>query len=99
MNITPNEIYTIKLITGEEIVTRVISQDPQGLILENPILCVLSPQGLQMMPALFSANMDKKVRLNTGSWALIAEVREDVRNSWIQATTGIAPASKKILTG
>ena len=99
MNITPNEIYTIKLITGEEIVTRVISQDPQGLTLENPILCVLSPQGLQMMPALFSANMDKKVRLNTGSWALIAEVREDVRNSWIQATTGIAPASKKILTG
>jgi hypothetical protein len=99
MNITPNEIYTIKLITGEEIVTRVISQDPQGLTLENPILCVLSPQGLQMMPALFSANMDKNVRLNTGSWALIAEVREDVRNSWIQATTGIAPASKKILTG
>lgn len=99
MNITPNEIYTIKLGTGEEIVARIISQDAQELILENPILCVLSPQGLQMMPGLFSANMDKNVRLNSSSWAMIAETRDDVRNSWIQATTGIAPASKRILTG
>ena len=99
MNITPNEIYTIKLGTGEEIVARIISQDPSGLTIQNPILCVLSPQGLQMMPGLFSANMDKNVQLNNASWALIAEVRDDVRNSWIQATTGIAPASKKILTG
>jgi hypothetical protein len=51
------------------------------------------------MPGLFSANMDKKVRLNNNSWALIAEAREDVRNSWIQATTGIAPVSKQIITG
>lgn len=99
MNITPNEIYTIKLATGEEVVARVISQDPAGITIENPILCVLSPQGLQMMPGLFSANLDKPVRLNSSSWALIAEVRDDVRNSWIQATTGITPASKKILTG
>lgn len=99
MTLTQNEIYTFKLTTGEEVVARFVSQDPQGIILENPILCVLSPQGLQMMPGLFSANMDKNVRLNTTSWALIAEARDDVRNSWIQATTGIAPASKKILTG
>ena len=99
MTITPNEIYTIKLSTGEEIVTRIISQDPAGLTIENPILCVISPQGLQMMPGLFSANMDKNVRLNSSSWALIADTRDDVRNSWIQATTGIAPVSKQIITG
>ena len=99
MTPTPNEIYTFKLTTGEEIVARFVSQDPQGMLIENPILCVISPQGLQMMPGLFSANLDKNVRLNTSSWALIAETRDDVRNSWIQATTGIAPASKKILTG
>lgn len=99
MTPTPKEIYTFKLNTGEEVVARFVSEDDHGMIIENPILCVLSPQGLQMMPGLFSANMDKNVRLNSSSWALIAEVRDDVRNSWIQATTGIAPASKKILTG
>ena len=52
-----------------------------------------------MMPTLFSANKDKNMRLNNSSWAMIAEAREDVRNSYIQATTGIAPISKQIITG
>lgn len=94
-----NHIYTFKLLTGEEFVARVLEQAPDHMIIEHPILTVLSPQGLQMMPALFSANQDKSVRLNNSSWAMIAESREDVRNSWIQATTGIAPVSKQIITG
>jgi hypothetical protein len=52
-----------------------------------------------MMPGLFSANLDHEIKLNSHSWVLIAEPREDVRNSWIQATTGIAPVTKKIITG
>jgi hypothetical protein len=62
-------------------------------------MTVISQQGLQMMPALFSANQDKTVRLNNSSWAMIADTRDDVRDSWIQATTGIAPVRKSIITG
>ncbi len=69
------------------------------MIIEHPISCVLGPQGLQMMPGLFSSNLEKIVRLNNSSWAMIAETREDIRNSWIQATTGIAPVTKQIITG
>ena len=96
----PGEIYTFKLITGEEIVARIdCGNQDDGYEIQHPILCALTPQGLQMMPGLFSANMDKIVLLNKSSWAMIAEPREDVRNSWIQATTGIAPVTKQIITG
>jgi hypothetical protein len=94
-----NEIHTFKLLTGEEFVARVLEINADYMILESPIMTVLSPQGLQMMPALFSANQDKTVRLNNSSWAMIAETRDDVRDSWIQATTGIAPVRKSIITG
>lgn len=94
-----NEIYTFKLTSGEEIVARITAQDTDGFTIEHPILCALSPQGLQMMPALFAANLDKTVKLNSRSWAMIADTRDDIRNSWIQATTGIAPVSKQIITG
>ena len=94
-----NTIYTIKLITGEEMVTKILEIEQDHMLIEHPILTVISPQGLQMMPGLFSANQDKTVRLNNASWAMIAETREDVRNSWIQATTGIAPVTKQIITG
>jgi hypothetical protein len=99
MNIEIDQIYTFKLNTGEELVARLVESHSDHMIIEHPILTVLSPQGLQMMPGLFSANMDKKLRLNNSSWAMIAETRDDVRDSWIQATTGIAPVRKQIITG
>lgn len=95
----PNKIYTFKLQTGEEMVAKILEIYGDHMIIEHPIMTVLSPQGLQMMPGLFSANLDKTVRLNNASWAMIAETREDIRNSWIQATTGIAPVTKQIITG
>jgi hypothetical protein len=99
MNLEINQIYTFKLNTGEELVAKLTEKHPDHMMIEHPILTVLSPQGLQMMPGLFSANLDKSLRLNNSSWAMIAETREDVRDSWIQATTGIAPVRKQIITG
>lgn len=99
MNIETNNIYTFKLNTGEELVARLIEISPDHMIIEHPILTVISQQGLQMMPGLFSADLAKNLRLNNSSWAMIAETREDVRDSWIQATTGITPVRKQIITG
>lgn len=99
MKLEINTIYTFKLNTGEELVAKLTAIEADYLQIEHPIMTVLSPQGLQMMPGLFSANLDKSIRLNNSSWAMIADTREDVRNSWIQATTGIAPVTKQIITG
>jgi hypothetical protein len=99
MKLETNTIYSFKLNTGEELVAKILEINQDHLLIEHPIMTVLSQQGLQMMPGLFSANLDKSIRLNNSSWAMIAETREDVRNSWIQATTGITPVSKQIITG
>jgi len=99
MKLETNNIYTFKLNTGEELIARVVEIAPDHMIIEHPILTVISQQGLQMMPGLFSADLSQNVRLNNASWAMIAETRQDVRDSWIQATTGIAPVRKQIITG
>ena len=99
MNLQLDQIYTFKLMTGEELVARISAINADHMIIDHPISTVLSPQGLQMMPTLFSADQEQKVRLNNHSWAMIAEARTDVRDSWIQATTGIAPVRKQIITG
>jgi hypothetical protein len=99
MKLETNNIYTFKLNTGEELIARIVEIAPDHMIIEHPILTVISQQGLQMMPGLFSADLGQNVRLNNASWAMIAETRQDVRDSWIQATTGIAPVRKQIITG
>jgi hypothetical protein len=99
MKLETNNIYTFKLNTGEELIARIVEIESDHMIIEHPILTVISQQGLQMMPGLFSADLGQNVRLNNASWAMIAETRQDVRDSWIQATTGIAPVRKQIITG
>jgi hypothetical protein len=99
MNLIVNTVYTFKLNTGEELVAKLTAINADHLVIQHPILTVLSQQGLQMMPGLFSAKMEQEMRLNNASWAMIAETRDDVRDSWTQATTGIAPVRKQIITG
>lgn len=99
MTIEPNEIYTFKLNTGEEVVAQVVEVHEDSIVIRTPISTVLSQQGLQMVPTLFSSSMEQNVRLNKTAWAMVASTRTDVRNSYIEATTGIAPVTKQILTG
>lgn len=99
MTIEPNEIYTFKLVTGEEIVARVLEIHEDSMVIKTPISTVLSQQGLQMMPTLFSCVLEQNVRLNKNAWVMVAATRNDVRNSYIEATTGIAPVNKQIITG
>lgn len=97
-----NEIYTFKMVSGEEITAKLIHYLKDNGVFEvaQPISMVLGPQGLQMMPSLFSANQDKNVHINTATIAMAAETREDVRAKYLEATTGIVtPPAKQIITG
>jgi hypothetical protein len=94
------EIYTFKLVSGEEITAKIFNKYDGVLEIVQPISMVLGPQGLQMMPSLFSSNPEKNVYINTVNIAMAAETREDVRAKYIEATTGIVtPTAKQIITG
>lgn len=100
MNFTPGEIYTFKLTSGEEITAKIFNRFDDSIEVTQPISMILGPQGLQMMPSLFSSNPDKNVHINTATIVMQAETREDVRAKYIEATTGIAtPPAKQIITG
>lgn len=99
MNIEINKLYTFKLTTGEELIARMIEIQEDFYQLESPIGVVLSPQGLQMVPSLFSSLQEENVLLNKTACAMVGLPREDVSNGWIQATTGIQPVTKQIITG
>jgi hypothetical protein len=99
-HLTPGEIYTFKLVSGEEITAKIFKNTVGIFEVTQPISMVLGPQGLQMMPSLFSSNPEKNVYINTVNIAMAAETREDVRAKYIEATTGIVtPPAKQIITG
>lgn len=94
------EIYTFKMVSGEEITAKVFAKYDGVLEITQPISMVLGPQGLQMMPSLFSANTDKNTYINTSAIAMAGETRDDVKSKYVEATTGIVtPPPKQIITG
>ena len=91
--------YTLRMGYGEEIVAKIVAQDVDTLTLSKPVAVVPGQQGIQLMNSLFTADPEAEVTVNRSSVAMIAPVREDVGDSYLEATTGIKPVRSKILMG
>ena len=98
-NIELNEVYTLKLTSGEEVISKIIAADSDTLILSEPLSVAPGPQGIGLMPSMFTAEKDKSVTLNTRSITMYCETADSIRIKYIEATTGITTASKKIVLG
>lgn len=84
---------------GEEIVAKITAFDSSTYTLSKPVAVVPGQQGIQLMNSLFTADPDSEVTVNISSVAMIAPVREDVGDSYLEATTGIKPVRSSILMG
>ena len=67
--------------------------------LSDPVSVAPGPQGIGLMPSLFTANPEGEVRINTHSIAICAETDESVKTKYIQATTGISVPDRKLILG
>ena len=99
MSIEAGNTYTMRMGYGEEIVAKIISIDADTYTLSKPVAVVPGQQGIQLMNSLFTADPEQEVTVNKSSVAMIAPVREDVGDSYLEATTGINPVRNKILMG
>jgi len=99
MSIEIGKTYTMRMGYGEEIVAKVTAYDSSTLTLSKPVAVVPGQQGIQLMNSLFTADPEAEVTVNRSSVAMITPVREDVGDSYLEATTGIKPVRSKILMG
>ena len=91
--------YTMRMGYGEEIVAKITAFDSSTYTISKPVAVVPGQQGIQLMNSLFTADPESDVTVNISSVAMIAPVREDVGDSYLEATTGIKPVRSKILMG
>lgn len=100
MNFEKNKVYSIKLNSGEELVAKVINSEFGRITVTHPVSMAPSQQGLQMIPSMFSADLEKSVDINITSIAMSATAREDVVKAYTESTTGLdLSAAKQMLAG
>lgn len=98
MNFQVNAIYSIKIANGDEIVARVSAlPDDHTLCVTQPLTVVPSAQGIQLMPSLFTTDLDAEITINISNISMWAPAREQVCDSYTEALTGIKPVRKQFL--
>lgn len=100
MKVELDQVYTIKIANGDELVARITAEDDATYTVTKPLTVVPTKDGIQMILGLFTANPDKSVTINKSQISLMAESRDEVADSYIESTTGIKPVrNSKILMG
>ncbi len=95
----PDQVYTFKLNSGEELVAKVKQAGGDWIVIENPVSVAPGPQGMGLVPSMFTSDPDAEIQLNTGSVALYALTDDPVKMKYIEATTGIKVPEKKLILG
>jgi len=93
------KVYTFKLNSGEELISKVKSVDSDSLTIENPVSVAPGPQGLGLVPSMFTADPDAEIKLNSNSVSIYAPTEDSVKMKYIEATTGIKLPEKKLILG
>ena len=93
------KVYTFKLNSGEEVIAKVVGLDDHYSLLQDPVSVAPGPQGMGLVPSMFTADPDQNPRLNMNCVAIHSLTDESVRMKYIEATTGIRVPEKKILVG
>lgn len=94
-------VYTFKFTSGEEMVAQVVGYETSYKTIEvsNPVSIAPGPQGMGLVPSMFTADVSKTITININAIAMYAETEESVCRKYIEATTGIQVPDKKIIMG
>lgn len=94
-----NQVYTFKMNSGEEMVAKVLMSGGDWITLEEPVSIAPGPQGMGLVPSLFTADPKEEIRLNTSSVSLVSKTDDSVKMKYLEATTGIKVPEKKLILG
>jgi hypothetical protein len=93
------KVYTFKLNSGEEMIAKVTAIVGTEVKLQDPVSVAPGPQGMGLVPSLFTADPTQSSTLNMNCIAIYSFTDDNVRMKYIEATTGIKVPEKKILVG
>lgn len=100
MKFEQNQVYSIKLTSGEELVAKVVAQpSDEHIELSEPLSIAPNPQGMGLIPSMFTADHDKTITLNLKNITMYCVTDDQIRAKYTEATTGITTPSKKLIMG
>lgn len=93
-----NDVVCFKLVTGDEIVAKLVDEDSEKFTVNRPLTVVPSQQGLGLMQSLISGDINNNIVLSKTHVIMHSRVVTEIENHYIRTTTGIQPVKSGIIT-
>jgi hypothetical protein len=84
------EVVSIKLVTGEEIIAKLIEETATDYKISKPMVLSVGQQGMGMIPMMFTVDPEKDLKINKSSVIVVSNTETQFANQYLQGTTGIA---------
>jgi len=87
------DTITLKLISGEEVVGKFISEDMTDIVIKNPVMLAMTQKGPAMAPFMITVDSDKEFNISKSAIIIRAHTVKEVADQFTFQTTGIQPVS------
>lgn len=87
--VSSGEVITVKLTSGEELVTKLVEENGIYLKVSKPMVLSMTPQGIGMMPYLFTVDQSKDIKINKGTVSVVEATEKQFADQYLSGTTGI----------
>ena len=84
-----NEVVSLKLVSGEEIIGRLVEELNEAVTLTKVLSISLTAQGVGMMPFMFSAEIEKEIKINANHIISKIQPTKHISDQYIHNTTDI----------
>ena len=85
---TVGDVVSIKLINGDELITRLEADDTDTVTISKPMAITMGAQGMGLIPWVFLGESEK-ITLRKKHTFFIVQSKKDASNQYIEGTTGI----------
>ena len=93
------DIVSFKLVNGEELVARIVNDGGLAWDLERPTTVAPTAKGIMLIASLMTSDPDFNLSLSKNHVVFHANTTKEVKDYYIQTTTGIQPVSAGVLSG
>lgn len=87
--VTPGEVITIKLTSGEELVAKLVEEHSDHIKITKSMVLTAGPNGLAMVPYLFTVEQDKEIKMSKSTITVIAPTMKPAADQYLSSISNI----------
>ena len=84
-----NDIITLKLTTGEELVAKLVEVNDSYYAVSRPLVLVIGPSGVGLQQWVLTADPDHSIKINKNNVILCIPTIKEMSKQYLAGTSGL----------